>query len=1061
MVSQFILVSCIFDASRSSPIYKDNAHVQEEAVQYPYFIQVANGSEEEIDPVREIEFNNPFYYGMYKWSEIIPANLSWLEADNTFQDGTVYVDFYDWILKNQSGAISSGISVKNSDEAYTDYDFVIDATNQTFRLPTKTAIRELIAVKEPTSADPSWYRLYSDGWVEQGGIISKFTNTGANTGYPNVITLSIKMQNTNYDVRAMLRANDDSVSHVSGWSYRELLAIPVSVNSIQIDQYANSAASGTQTYASWEVKGYAASDASPNLGLKLYWYVGETVQNAHLINAANLMDSVTDYVDELTEQTESTMDALVAKVIDEGNKQWAKVNMEGLHIFDIVQKDHRLSFAESNGFAELGTWVWKEGVSDSRYGYPDFYDVCLAEYNNSTEGGYLASNVEYVGSVNDNLGILSGFSTTNYVYVGSSTTTFNPGSNPWEVCIKFTTGSDVTTDQYIIVSGNISNYGTVDLNLNSSKFKLCASSNGTSGNIADHVAGTYIVLANTTYWVKMTFDGSKYVLSYSLDGENFTTDITVTNSTVAIQNRCFILGTDYASSAYVSPFLGSIDLTQCYIKIAGEYWWKGIRQARINNNGHIYYDVADKELVDAIYDKNGIAWMYGIDTENERVFLPRRKHGALVGSHISADGISWYRLYEDGWVEQGGFPTTTSTVTLPIEMRDVFYWQDVHMVANTNNNITFSTRGYDLTTTGFKYNNASTPISSIRWEVEGYSAQKTISLNHYMIVGSVTEETAIGQYVEVTTTENDTIPLFKDEYFEFIPEHISWAPANTIKDGNEYLTAYNQLVNLLNPVNNTKQLKVIDEDDMETGVDYSEYWIVNQTNVTFRTPVTVSKKALDGGVKGNGKTLGFTNGTSNFGYSGSTGDNNNASAFRLSAYDVAVSSTASGGTTTTGIIGVTTDASKSGIIAQESSTSKLYFKVGNAVQNLQLIDVGRLEENKANTDASNFNQTGKSQITKWSLPSSHMITLVTGASGTPYEAPANGYFYVSTGAATSNGFALWYHESKGYMEEFGAPQSIAVNGITRVSKGEVVKLNYANLPAVAVYFIYAEGEENV
>ena len=44
-----------------------------------------------------------------------------------------------------------------------------------------------------------------------------------------------------------------------------------------------------------------------------------------------------------------------------------------------------------------------------------------------------------------------------------------------------------------------------------------------------------------------------------------------------------------------------------------------------NANGHTFYDIADKEAIDAWYNTYGIAWYYGVDTEGERIFLPRTK----------------------------------------------------------------------------------------------------------------------------------------------------------------------------------------------------------------------------------------------------------------------------------------------------------------------------------------------------------------------------------------------------------------------------------------------------
>lgn len=60
----------------------------------------------------------------------------------------------------------------------------------------------------------------------------------------------------------------------------------------------------------------------------------------------------------------------------------------GYQMFDIVMKDHVLSYEESLGFAPLGTYVYKEAIAGTRYGYPDFYADVVAEYqdlNNTTD----------------------------------------------------------------------------------------------------------------------------------------------------------------------------------------------------------------------------------------------------------------------------------------------------------------------------------------------------------------------------------------------------------------------------------------------------------------------------------------------------------------------------------------------------------------------------------------------------------------------------------------------------------------------------------------------------
>ena len=42
-----------------------------------------------------------------------------------------------------------------------------------------------------------------------------------------------------------------------------------------------------------------------------------------------------------------------------------------------------------------------------------------------------------------------------------------------------------------------------------------------------------------------------------------------------------------------------------------------------NANGHQFFDIVDKDVVDAFYETTGSAWFYGIDTANKRILLPR------------------------------------------------------------------------------------------------------------------------------------------------------------------------------------------------------------------------------------------------------------------------------------------------------------------------------------------------------------------------------------------------------------------------------------------------------
>lgn len=70
----------------------------------------------------------------------------------------------------------------------------------------------VIEWKAPTSADPTWYRLYKSGWVEQGGWTS---NAGVTSGgWTKTINLLIPMSDTNYHI--MRTADKNSIANDPG-----------------------------------------------------------------------------------------------------------------------------------------------------------------------------------------------------------------------------------------------------------------------------------------------------------------------------------------------------------------------------------------------------------------------------------------------------------------------------------------------------------------------------------------------------------------------------------------------------------------------------------------------------------------------------------------------------------------------------------------------------------------------------------------------------------------------------------------------------------------------------
>lgn len=178
-----------------------------------------------------------------------------------------------------------------------------------------------------------------------------------------------------------------------------------------------------------------------------------------------------------------------------------------------------------------------------------------------------------------NKGVASGFSKSQYLVLPNNFDV--AGGRTWEMLYKFTTGSDVSTGQ-TLTGTNYYRFDPVCIFLEDAKFGLDFCS-GTGTNIFSKT-GAYKVLPNTDYWIKVSFDGSKYALAYSLDGVDYIEDISYATTKV-VYSQPLTIGIQCASNngSFSSPFLGTIDLYQSYININGERWWSGDSYTKVGS----------------------------------------------------------------------------------------------------------------------------------------------------------------------------------------------------------------------------------------------------------------------------------------------------------------------------------------------------------------------------------------------------------------------------------------------------------------------------------------------
>lgn len=177
--------------------------------------------------------------------------------------------------------------------------------------------------------------------------------------------------------------------------------------------------------------------------------------------------------------------------------------------------------------------------------------VAIVPYGNLDRTFYKVGNVTF----NEDTLQASNFSETNYIQTHER---FILG-NSWEIVTKFTTGNDITTNQNILWCGD-----GMALNIANSKLGLYLG-NGDGWNLAKAQAGTTTLTVNTTYYAKVSYNGSSYTMSLSTNGTNWNTEYTLANTNIVKSGALFQFGF-YSGAIY---FRGSIDISKTSVTING------------------------------------------------------------------------------------------------------------------------------------------------------------------------------------------------------------------------------------------------------------------------------------------------------------------------------------------------------------------------------------------------------------------------------------------------------------------------------------------------------------
>lgn len=201
-------------------------------------------------------------------------------------------------------------------------------------------------------------------------------------------------------------------------------------------------------------------------------------------------------------------------------------------------------------------------------------------------------NAVIVGEPHIDNGQISGFSNADYLMFPFIVDVRN---RPFEINVAFTTGSDVTTQQNILDSV----FGLA-LAIQNGRGIMAMSSNGTGWDIG-LTTGSYPLFANTTYYAKITWDGTTYKTAISTNGELYVDDMSLISSLGLFPTTIYIGGSnDIFGPSSAHPFKGSINLNKASLTISGLPVWQGMDDAGLSTRADVSLsniDEAGKKVI--------------------------------------------------------------------------------------------------------------------------------------------------------------------------------------------------------------------------------------------------------------------------------------------------------------------------------------------------------------------------------------------------------------------------------------------------------------------------------
>lgn len=391
-----------------------------------------------------------------------------------------------------------------------------------------------------------------------------------------------------------------------------------------------------------------------------------------------------------------------------GNQQIAGIStpVQGRVIGQIIQSTIPL--------VDAGLHLADGSLIDGNGIYKDFYDYMMSGYENG---------IRISGSLTNNNGVFSEFSISGFLYIPGVRT-----NNNVEYVFKITTGSDISTQQAIVHSEHL----------------LCIEVGG--GNIytwdwtVSEAKTILSVSTNTTYWIKVNINNSSVIYSTSTDGTSFTQRVSYTDTNIVVNdNYQFRLG--LASQEDIHPFLGSIDVKGCYIKLNNELLWDGSQYSILPGR------YIDETRYQEYMTNYGVCGKYAISYKDKTIRLPYITgiiEGTLNSNHI-------------GNVTAAGLPNITGSINRPGQNNTSGDSTTNYLTGSFYfDSNTYSRRNTSESGTGYLLKFDASRSSSIYGNSDTVQPQ-TVKVYYYIVIATLTKTDIEVDIDEIATDLNNKV----------------------------------------------------------------------------------------------------------------------------------------------------------------------------------------------------------------------------------------------------------------------------------------------------------------